>query len=222
MAGYQTAPTVAKRRRRWPWLVIIILVALGVVAGLHALKPDTQLSTAPTVNGTINPDAVNRAWQEPAFKISLPGDWLRTSNTAEHYAWRGGQAGVDDSRTLEVYVGGNTGAIAVNRLLKVTADGSGIRVDGDVSDNCFNFVGSGVHTPGEQPRRAQWNKLPFICDLANYQRDVVGTISADGLNSVKLKGSGGGQQRFFFVYTDSSYVPDYGIFTAALESFQAR
>jgi len=56
--------------------------------------------------------------------------------------------------------------------------------------------------------------------MANYVRDVVGTSSAEGVNTLGVSGPGG-THKYFFVYTDHSGEPDYNTFTQALQSFEA-
>lgn len=207
--------------RRWGFIALIIIVGLAV--WLHSLKSQTQVTAAQPVTKTIVAANTTKLWSEPFFSLKLPSGWVQVGTpTASHYEWRGGQKGVDDSRTIDVYVNDIPANLAVNRVIAVDSNGAEIDVQGAVSANCSTFTGSGVHTPGEGPAPGLWNNLPFICDLANYERDVVGTISDQGVNTIKLTGASGQQHRFFLVYTDSSYAADYDIFTAALQSFQAK
>lgn len=208
-----------RRRHLRRWGFIGLLVIVGVAVWLHSLKPHTEVAAAKPVTKTVAANDATKRWDEPTFSLELPSGWvLDGAPTASHYEWQGGQKGVDDSRTLEVYVGNTPAKLAVNRVIAVDPNGAGINVNGTVSANCSTFTGNGVHTPGEGPAPGLWNNLPFICDLANYERDVVGTVSSQGINSLTLSGASG-PHRFFFVYTDSSYVADYDIFTAALQSF---
>ena len=75
-------------------------------------------------------------------------------------------------------------------------------------------------TTGKSP--AKWESIDFICDSGNYQRDVVGSVSGDGLNNINLTGPTKGPHRYFFTYTDNNSQPDYAIFSEALKSFKAK
>jgi hypothetical protein len=102
----------------------------------------------------------------------------------------------------------------------VQASGTGVSPLGDVSDNCTTFTnGADSH---QATQAAKWDGLPFLCDTGNYERDVVGIVSSDGSNTVKVTGTTGATHRFFITYTDNSPSPDYTVFTAALRTFQAK
>ena len=63
-------------------------------------------------------------------------------------------------------------------------------------------------------------QVEFLCDMANPQRNVVGTGSTDGLNTVKVSDQMGTQHRYFITYTENNSKPDYSIFIAAINSFK--
>jgi hypothetical protein len=69
---------------------------------------------------------------------------------------------------------------------------------------------------------AKWSGINFLCDLGNYLRDVVGTSSPEGINSVTLTGNTTGKHTLFFMYTDNTPSPDYSTFINALKSFQLK
>jgi len=70
---------------------------------------------------------------------------------------------------------------------------------------------------------AKWQGIDFLCDQNNLERDVVGTSSLDGINTVSLNSpSGGGAHKFFFTYTNQSINGDYSVFTDAVTSFKMK
>jgi hypothetical protein len=109
--------------------------------------------------------------------------------------------------------------IGVNRVLPVQGEGSRV-IPTTVSDTCADFTGDKV--PGNQNTPAKWGGIDFLCDLANYERDVVGTSSSDGVNTVKVTGATTGTHQIFFTYTDNGATPDFTIFVNAVTSFRMK
>ncbi|HVS58715.1 MAG TPA: hypothetical protein VHD60_03175, partial [Candidatus Saccharimonadales bacterium] len=148
-----------------------------------------------------------------------PADWKylgRDRTTVYHpYQWEN-TANNPGSRILAVYVDNVPAALAVNRLLPVDPV-SGKLNPGTVSDNCTTFTGQNKLPANDV--QAKWSGVSFICDMRNYERDVVGTGSVDGVNIVHLTGPTAGAHTFFFTYTDNTDQPDYSIFTDSVSSF---
>jgi hypothetical protein len=109
-------------------------------------------------------------------------------------------------------------ALAINRLLAVQSSGDKMTPVGMVSDNCTNFTDKATESAATGTAPAKWNGVNFICDMANYERDVVATGSSGGINMVTLSSKSGTHQ-VCLVYTDNSIDPDYSVFTDIVQSF---
>jgi hypothetical protein len=210
---------------------IAFVVLLLIVAGAgtwwgaqHYLTPDTVLQQSTAEVHTVKlSDTKEKTFEKPEFHISLPDDW-KAANSLDTihrpYSWRG-TSQADRTRSLDIYVDDIPKDMAVNRLLPVQADGNSVTIVNTVSDNCAGFTSPISTTAATGSALARWSGVEFICDMANKTRDVTGTSSSTGVNSVTLKG-GQGTHRYFFVYTDNSGQSDYSIFTRALASFRSK
>jgi hypothetical protein len=158
---------------------------------------------------------------EPNFTISIPAGWKQTPNNnaipAPTYNWQG-VSGEDRNRWLSVYVDMKLPNLAVNRALHIQTNGAAINVISGTSDNCTSFTGPNNSSGVQQ---AKWENITFLCDTGNYERDVVGIVSPDGLNNINVTGTKG-LHAYFFTYTDNTSQPDYTIFANALASFRAK
>jgi hypothetical protein len=218
---------VGKRHRNRKILYgVLTIVLMFVVAALllfaqNYFQADTKLNQAAPIVKTVGDNAPSmNHFDQKDFSIDLPHGWQLTSKQTspyQIYTWQGTTRS-DDARKLEIYVDTIPETLALNRMLPVQAAGGKVVIAGSVSDNCSNFTGNGGERHSENVR-AKWNGVYFWCDLQNYERNVVGTGSSDGFNRVVLKGQQTGERQFFFVYTDHTAEPDYGVFTEALESF---
>jgi len=204
--------------------VFIVLVIVGSILAVHFLKTQTDLgATPPVVTTSVSYQTPQvKPFSEPQFTLSLPADWksIPPSNEAPQpsYSWRG-TSKENSARQLNVFLDKSVSTLAVNRELSIQGNGSTITVLSDVSDNCTTFTGPATPTHGSTP--AKWQGIDFLCDSGNYERDVVGIASPDGLNTVSLSGATG-THHFFFTYIDNSASPDYSIFTAALKSLRVK
>lgn len=216
-----------EHRHRKIYAFLAGFVALLVVAGFiaaHFLQSNTEIGNTPsTVVTHVSYDTTKlKTFDTPLFTISLPEDWKPVSRNSDipppSYTWQG-TVKDNANRWLSVYVDSNVANLAVNRELSVQASGTTLNALGDVSDNCTTFTGAASQSHGSTP--AKWQGIDFLCDSGNYERDVVGVASPDGLNNVTLTGTKGAH-RFFFTYTDNAVRADYSIFINALKSLQLK
>lgn len=202
---------------------VAAVVVSAVVVVRQLTKPNVRIKNAPAVTYVVKaPNSQTKQFNQPLFSIALPIDWqsAHAMQTPEPtYSWRNttGNAGV---RTLEIFVDSTPATFAVNRVLPIESNGASLVLASNVSDNCTGFSNGPTNTQTGQAV-AKWAGVNFLCDEANYQRDVVGTSSTQGVNSVTVSGPKTGKHTYFFVYTDNSAEPDYNIFIRALQSFQA-
>jgi hypothetical protein len=218
-----------ERKQGHQRLYISLLVLVGIIAGAalispHFLRSDTHISAPPKpIISSVKPMGSQLTQvQEPLFSVSLPVDWAKRANKdipAPTYSWVG-TAKDDVARWINIYVDAIPTTLAVNRMLPVAGNGAGLSLLANVSDNCTTFTGANDSKQISLP--AKWQGVTFLCDTGNYIRDVVGTSSAEGINTVTLTSATHGKHRLFFTYTDNSSSPDYAIFTHALTSFRLK
>ena len=219
---YQAGRRIISHHKRhvvlgWLLIMLIALVLTGIAAAKHFLKADTAISQAPkpAVSTVIARGSATKQFDEGIFTLSLPNDWKFTGRARtiyRQYTWEN-TADNPGVRTLDIYVDNIPTDLGVNRSLPVEAAGDRLTAT-TVSDNCASFTGDKV--PGSPVTPAKWMGIDFLCDLANYERNVIGTSSPGAINSVTLTGQTAGTQKLFFTYTDNSAEPDYEIFTNAL------
>lgn len=207
-------------------LLAFALVWTGIVLAVIYLNRDqTVINQAPTVTRQVDVSNMpTKTFDEDAFSIALPSDWKylgRDPSTVYHpYRWQS-TAQNETGRMLAVYVDNIPVDMAVNRLLPLEVQGDHL-MPGTVSDNCTTFTGDGAGDAPSKNVTAKWAGVNFICDMENYERDVVGTGSTRAINSVEFTGQQTGTHTLFFTYTDNTAQPDYTIFSDALSSFKLK
>jgi hypothetical protein len=171
------------------------------------------LTQAPPVSATVYGDSdESKHFDEDIFGINLPAGWTfagKQTKPNRIYTWNS----ANQTQSLDVYVDAKVADFVLNRLIAVQGNGATMTVDGNVSDNCVNFTGTSD---------AKWQNIHFMCDTANYNRQIAGIGSTDGLNMVKLSGDTSGPHALFFVYNDTSINPDYNVFSDALRSLKLK
>lgn len=208
---------------------VLGVFAVIIVAALFFAK---QFLTADTKIDNSAPASVTAVTYEqtklqkvdvPNFSMSIPASWKLSNINAEvpkpTYIWQG-TTGEDKNRWISVFIDASLSNFAVNRALHIQSNGATITVIGDNSDNCTSFTGPANTQTGKTP--AKWETIDFLCDSGNYERNVTGVVSPDGLNNTNLTGVTKGVHRYFFTYTDNTHQPDYSIFSEALRSFKAK
>ena len=214
-----------KNKRRQRFLFALSVTIVGIVIGLKKLDGKTTItqSTAVVKSVDVDGDPVH-TYDEGIFTIQIPDDWQPAVGEKTPYliySWQSSGA-ASDTQLIQVYQDNVPQNLAVNRVLAVTANGNQVTTLGTVSDNCADFTKSSSPIATTAGTLAKWQGINFLCDLNNYERDVVGTISQDGINRVDLTGAISGTHAFFFTYTDHDINPDYSVFYNVISSFRLK
>lgn len=216
----------SKRRKIIIWLVVLLVIlALGVWGWLwlkRLLHPRTVLKQSAAVTATVTYTPQTKTYQEPDFSISIPSAWQpqpRPPGPYQTYTWTTSNKGTDGEQ-IQVFENTIPPNFAVNRELIVTGQNDHLILEGQASDNCSNFTRGGPTIPSQPAALAKWQGISFYCDVGNTERDVIGTSSTDGINTVILKTKAGVPHKFFFTLTNQNLNPDYTLFYNALQSLK--
>jgi hypothetical protein len=229
---YQLGHKQPKERKTGRYVVgFVLLVALASGAFFYRdANNNTKITKGSTALKTGEVKAITAGGvpvNEPTFTLELPANWKETgrAEAPQHLVEWHSTAKATTARSLRVYIDTIPSAMALNRLLPVSVNGNQL-VAGEVSSNCSTFIGPQGLTPAQagalKPLEGKWQDTRFICDLPNYIREVAGTGSTEGINTVSIVGPTSGKHRYFFVYTDHTAESDFGIFTAIVNSFRAK
>jgi hypothetical protein len=109
----------------------------------------------------------------------------------------------------------------VNRVLAVEQGGENLETRGGVSENCTKFVDAGSDSKATGSQAARWEGVPFICDIGNYTRHLVGLSSEAGPNRVKFEGPSGSHV-FFMTYNDTDVSPDFEPLLTAVNTMRVK
>jgi len=221
----------AKPSHKFIHTVLTVIITLGVVGGgvtaYRFFQRDTQTSinnsAAPSIVKTVvAPDAARAHFDEASFSMDLPADWKRLPpDLVGEYAMYKYQATKKnaDNRYLTVYVDRLPLTMPVSMEVAVQPNGQTL-THGNVSEECRNFTTPTTNNP--QSNLARWDGVSFYCDMSTKAGTTVGTSSPDAINSVTLTSVGFTPHKFFFLYEDDNYNPDYGILYDMLNSFKVK
>lgn len=224
---YRVGYRAINKRKRLVWSVVVMavfIIVLGglAVAGRQFLRPTTTVKQAAAVVSNVNFNSGStHTYNEATFSIALPTSWQPVTGQKQpfvSYQWQINNSQYHQS--LAVYEDNIPQSLAVNRALAVQANGSKLTTINEVSDNCTDFTKNSPDA-GQTGAFAKWQGVSFICDVGNYERDVVGTSSATGINTVTL-GTAADTHQFFFTFTDNNINPDFSTFYNALTSFRLK
>lgn len=205
-------------------LIILGIAVGGVFFVKNLLQPHTVLTQSKAITRNVPVSSVpTQHIVEGIFTVDLPATWQhRTPSNVvpePNFTWQG-TVGDDKARWIDLYIDSIPSGFAANRLLPVQGDGGGIDVTGTTSDNCVNFTDKTTQASPAGTVPAKWGGVNFLCDVGNYERDVVAIGSPEGINVVTVAGATKGQHHILLVYTDNGPSPDYTVFASAVKSFR--
>jgi len=231
MADY-VAETRIKKRRKWPkrlfWLIVILLCIAGLIYGAlyirNMLKPNTVIQQAKPIETKVTFEETKTKYNLPNFTIEIPKEWKqmpRQPSSYTTYTWQTSDSGTD-GQIITIYEDKIPTNFAVNKVQIVRGEGDHIAQDGGASDNCSKYT-KGANLPNQTGTPAKWQDVEFLCDQRNKQRDVIGTSSKDGINTVVVTGPTAGTHKYFITYSNFNVAnPDYAPFQAAISSFRMK
>ncbi|MBA3758233.1 hypothetical protein H0X10_01205 [Candidatus Saccharibacteria bacterium] len=224
----------AKRRPRKALVVLFSsLTLIGLIGGIMYFDLRKNVGSgvegeSRVVSQVLSDNAGQITIDEPNYSLELPSDWKETGrNTNNLYTsitWQATTKG-KDNRWLTLYMDRIPLDTPVNRIVTLTVQDNTLKFN-DVSDNCASFTVGGTFNTGQastlKPALTKVNKVDFICNLPRVNDNEVGTGTEGSVNSVTVTGPSKGTHKYFFLYTDRNFQPDYGLFYDVLRSFKAK
>lgn len=214
------------RRARRRIIVLSAIIFVGTLLYLLfnlEIAPPQNITNAPGRTRSLDDEsAKNISVTKPEFTIELPAGWTEGKSDASlvpapKYVFFSKPEG---QQTLRIYLDTIPSSLGVNKAITVSARTN--QIDHDVvSENCANYTGENKG-PVTTNSPAKWQNIDFLCDLANSSRPIVGTISIDGMNFLKVKGATIGERRVFITYGDFNINPNYVTFYGILESIRFK
>lgn len=209
-------------RRLRTAVIFVVIITGGILLSqslLHATKPPTStIHNAQSITTQYAPTKTAKVHiTKSNLSFNLPMGWVATTTNLTPTPSFMFRSPSQQAQALEIFMDAVPTNLAVNRVVAVTAKGSQLDHN-QVSDNCASFTRPSKSNPGSGIATGKWQGTDFLCDLGNYQRDVVGISSADGVNYVTLTGSTTGKHRLFITYTDNNINPDFSTLYGILES----
>lgn len=231
MADY-VAESRIKKRRKWPkrlfWLIFTVALIGGVAYGVmyirEQLKPNTVIKQSSAVETKVTFEETKTKYDQPNFTIEIPKEWKLMPRPASSYTTYTWQTSDNSSggQIITVYEDKIPVNFAVNKVQIVRGEGDHIAQEGGASDNCSKYT-KGANPSNQVGAPAKWQDIDFLCDQGNKQRDVIGTSSKDGINTVILTGPTAGTHKYFITYSNFSVAnPDYTPYTNAISSFRMK
>lgn len=205
-------------------IFIIIFIVIALLIGyilIRLSKPISHVQQSKPVISFYNPPvSKNKTVIEPDFTFTLPKSWRMVPIHSTLYNIYQFESTSGASQILDIYQNTIPSKLPVNRELVVQANGSKLNTVGSVSSNCIDFTKPVGNSSGGVS--ARWQGINFLCDMANYERDVVGTGSSYGINDVVLSSPTLGKQQFFFTFTDYSINPTFKVLYQVINSFSLK
>lgn len=225
---YQLGIRVHKRHKVALYLLAVAILLTAAFFSYRALHltpaSQTHIKNSSGITGTYDSGEPKQvAIDEPLFSLELPAGWAAAipvpgAPVPVQYYFKSSSA---DARQLAIYIDTIPTTMALNRVVSVSSKGNTLD-HSNVSDNCTNYTHPTAQEIASGVAVAKWRGDDFLCDIGNYERDVVGTVSTESNNQITLTGTKSGTHKLFMVYTDNGASADYTIFYGIISSLQFK
>lgn len=216
-----------KHRKFWKrtaWFVAIVLFGVTAYLLLNLrISPQQQLRNAAPISKPYDATTAQKVpIDKPELHLELPQGWkevkLTPTDQAPRYVFASPSS---QAQRIEIYIDNPPARLAINRAISVSSEAGSV-VHESVSDNCTTYTDASPSNVDGGSAHAKWQGIDFYCDVANYARAVVGTVSKDGINFFNVTGAKTGTHKVFITYTDNSISPDYSTLYEILNSMQFK
>ena len=233
MADVYSIDKKGLRRKKWRkriirtiiFVIFVVAVVYAVFYILDMLKPKTTIKQSNAVTTKVGYVEKTTKYDTTNFTIDIPKEWKqmpRPAGSYKSFTWQTSDSGTD-GQVFTIYEDTIPVNFAANRVLIVRGETDHLVEEGSASDNCIKYTVNGQAKPGQVGAPAKWQGVDFLCDQNNMQRDVIGTSSLDGINTVILRGALSGTHKYFFSYSNYNVAnPDYAPFYNALNSLRMK
>lgn len=216
-----------KKKRRMIWFLIFIFMLIlfwfGYSVYKKAATPNSEIKQAQASYKKVDYSKKTQIFSNEYFEIELPTTWHTLNQSSGSYKTFSYQSNSgSDGQTIQIFVDTIPVNFAVNRALIVKSQGDKVSIESPISDNCTAYTKNAANV-GQYGAAARWQGVDFLCDMANTLRNVIGTSSVDGVNTVTLiSPSTTRQHKIFFTDTANGINPDYNTFVSAVNSFRLK
>lgn len=218
-----------KTKSRLIGLVLFVLflafVIICFIIVRNMLKPQATITSSKPVVKQVSYDKKTKQYDLGDFTVELPVAWApvpRPPGPYTSFTWQTSNKGTD-GQEIVIFQDVIPANYAVNRMQVVAAAGAQLNLVDTISDNCSKYTKNTVNPANQVGVPAKWQGVDFLCDQSNLERDVIGTSSTDGINTVILTSpTTGAKHKFFFSYTNHNISPDYTTFSQMLQSFRMK
>lgn len=188
------------------------------------IAPKQEIQNTIEVSKSYAPEGKAKVQvDKPLFKLELPAGWKERGAElavipAATYTF---QSPDKPAQLFALYIDAIPATMAVNGAVVVAPQGDGIISD-TVSGNCTTYTDASKADPRTKIAQARWQNINFLCDMANFNRGVVGTQSTEGINQVTVKGPTTGEHKLFIRYTDNTVSPNYNTLYEIIRSLHFK
>lgn len=231
MADVYSVDTRGKKRKKWRrrilWFLLLLIFIVSIVALViyirEQLKPKVVIKQAAATKSYVAYNTKTKHYDEGDFGIDILLNWQnmpRAVGPYKTFTWQTSDSGTN-GQVITIYEDTIPANFAVNRVMIVRGETDHLVEETSPSENCSKYTKGTTTAQYQVGVPAKWQDVDFLCDQSNKQRDIIGTSSLDGVNTVILKGGTSGTHKFFFTYSSYNVAnPDYTPFTDALNSLR--
>lgn len=206
-------------------IILLLLLSIGIWYIFTHLKSETHIKQAPGRTTKAVYTSNIKHYDEGDFTIDIQNIFVPQPRPVGPYKSFTFKSSNDQTngQEIEIFQDVIPTGFDVNRMQVVESGGDRLNIVADVSDNCNKYTKGIVPAPNQHGVPAKWQGIEFLCDQSATERDVIGTSSADGINTVILTSpSKGTKHKFFFTFTNHTINPDYSPFIDALRSLRMQ
>lgn len=206
-------------------LAIFLLITLLLFVGLACLilvwviASETKSVEQPKTNVNSVSYQPLQTFQNQYFSFEADKSWafMPNESSTNVFVYRSSKNNLV-IRDLKVYVNTLPSNLMVTRILPVEADGDRLKI-GEISEHCRQYL---PRAPTDNnPINVNILSVTFRCQVDGTS-NIAGSGQVNGSYQTELKSDSGGGRKYFLLYNDLEFTPNFNNFINIAKSFRAN
>lgn len=213
--------TSVKKHKLTIFLLVTLLLCIGLACLIliWIISNETKSVEQPKTNVNSVSYQPQQTFQNQYFSFEADKSWsfMPSESSSNVFVYRSSKNNLV-ARDLKVYINTLPSNLMLTRILPVEANGDRLKI-GEISDHCRQYL---ARPPTDNnPVNVNVLSVTFRCQVDGTS-NVAGSGQVNGSYQTELQSDSGLSRKYFLLYNDLEFTPNFNNFLNIAKSFRAN